>query len=47
MLMTIGDSEANIVESVRDLGVLVDSDLTMKCQINNIVRVAGYCGNCN
>ena len=45
--MAIGGSEVNIVESIRDLGVLMDSNLTMKCQINNIVRVAGYCGNCN
>ena len=39
--MTIGGSEINIVESVHDLGVLLDFNLTMKCQMNNVVRVAG------
>ena len=40
--MTISGSEVNIVESVCDLGVLLDSTLTLKCQINNVVRIAGY-----
>ena len=42
VIMNISGSEVNIVENVCDLGVLLDSTLTLKCQINNVVRIAGY-----
>ena len=40
--MIINGNEIHIVESVRDLGVSLDSNLTLKSQINNVVRLAGY-----
>ena len=39
--MTVSGNEVHIVESVRDLGALLDSTLTLKCLINNVVRIAG------
>ena len=42
MNLTINGNQVNTVDVVRDLGVLIDSNLTFNNQINNVVRVAGF-----
>ena len=41
--MKINNEEINFKECVRDLGVLIDSNLTFEQQINEVVRKSGYC----
>ena len=40
--MYINGNQAHIADKVRDLGVLLDCNLSLNSQINNIVKTAGY-----
>ena len=40
--MNINGNQVQTVEKVRDLGVLIDSNLTLNNQINNVVRITSY-----
>jgi len=40
--MNINGNNIHVTVNVRDLGVLLDCNLTLSKQINNVVRIAGY-----
>ena len=39
---TIADADINIVSKARNLGVILDSSLSMEHQINHVVKVTNY-----
>ena len=42
MPLIINDNQIKVVETVKDLGVLLDCNLSMNAQISNVVRTTGY-----
>ena len=40
--MNINGNNVHVADRVRDLGVLLDCNLTLSDQINSVVRIAGY-----
>ncbi|XP_076031803.1 uncharacterized protein LOC143019719 [Oratosquilla oratoria] len=40
--LTVNDTVLEVKDVVKDLGVIVDCNLSFKCQINQMVRAAGY-----
>ena len=40
--LTINGIQIQIADKVRDLGMIIDSNLNLNPQINNVVRITGY-----